>query len=87
MTTVLQYVRAIRPVARNVSRTLGEDIGVQELSARIVLNMVLGMVCVLIKLLVDKGLVTDADVTTAFTVFNATPAVYPDVPDPSPPGS
>ena len=84
MTTVRQYVQALRPVARNVGRAMGEDVGIQDRSLRITLNLVMGMVCVLIKLLVDKGLITDADITVAFTTFNNSPASYPDVPDPTP---
>lgn len=81
MTTVRQYAQSLRAVARAVGRGMGEDIGLEERTERIKLNLILGMVCVLVKLLVDKGLLTDTDVTQAFTVYLNTPAVWPDVPD------
>jgi hypothetical protein len=84
LTTVKQYVQAIRPVARKVGQAMGADVGIQSEEQRITLNLIMGMVCVLIKLLVDAGLITDAQVTVAFQTFLSTPNDYPDVP-PQPP--
>jgi len=81
---VKQYVQGIRPVARKVGQAMGADVGIQAEEQRITLNLIMGMVCVLIKLLVDTGLITDAQITTAFGTFLNTPADYPDVP-PQPP--
>lgn len=87
MTTVRQYVQAIRPVGRRVGQAIGADVGIQGDEERATLNLVMAMVCVIIKLLVDAGLVTDAQVTTAYQTFLNTPADYPDVPPRPPYGS
>lgn len=86
MTTVKQYVQALRPVGRRVGQAIGCDVGIQEDEARATLNLIMGMVCVLIKLLVDAGLITDAQITTAYQTFLQTPADYPDVPPRPAPG-
>lgn len=87
MTTVKQYAQSLRSVAVAVGNAMGEDVAQEERTERIKLNLILGMVCVLIKLLVDQKVITDAQVQAAFTVFLQDPTSYPDVPDPVPPGS
>lgn len=83
MTTVKQYAQQLRAVAVRVGQGLGENLATEEKTERIKLNLVLGMVCVLIKLLVDTGNLTDAQVQAAFTAFLSDPTVWPDVPDPA----
>ena len=83
MTTVRQYAQQLRAVAVRIGQGLGENLAVEEKTERIKLNLILGMVCALIKLLVDKGVITDADVTQAYTTFLNTPSAWPDVPDPA----
>jgi hypothetical protein len=85
MTTVKQYVAGIRPVAVNVGKSMGCDISRETLQLRIILNLVMGMVCVLLKLLVDNAVITDAQVQAAFGAFMADPTSYPDVPVPPDP--
>jgi hypothetical protein len=87
VTTVRQYVQQLRPVGRRVGQAIGADVGIQEDEQRATLNLIMAMVCVLIKLLVDTGLITDAQLTTAYTTFLNTPADYPDVPPRPPYGS
>ena len=82
MTTVRQYAQSLRAAAVKVGQGLGENLATEEKTERIKLNLILGMVCVLIKLLVDTGNLTDAQVQAAFTAFVADPTAWPDVPDP-----
>jgi hypothetical protein len=85
VTTVKQYAQQLRSVAVAVSARMGENVAFEDRSERIRLNLILGMVCVLIKLLVDQGVLTDAQIQAAFTVFLGDPSGYPDVPDPPDP--
>jgi hypothetical protein len=78
--TVRQYVDALRPVAVEVGRALGEDIAVESTEDRIVLNLIMGMVCVLVKMLVDGGAITTVQISAAYTAFLDDPSSYPDVP-------
>lgn len=87
MTTVRQYVASLRTVGRTVGRAIGCDVAILTAEERAKLNLITAMNCVLIKLLVDKGLITDADVQAAYTAFMQDPASYPDVPPPPPFGS
>lgn len=80
MTTVRQYVSSLRSVARTVGRSLGLDVGFLNREDRVQLNLITAMNCVLIKLLVDQGVLTDAQVTAAYTAFLNDPNAYPDIP-------
>jgi hypothetical protein len=80
VTTIKTYVAGIRSVVRNVSRYLGEDTALESQSDRVAGMSILAALCVLIKLLVDKGVITDADVQTAYAALNADTASYPDAP-------
>ena len=84
MTALKAYITNLRSVGVAVSRALGEDISREQRDERIKLNLILAMNAVLIKLLVDKGLITDTDVQTAYGGFLADPTQYPDIPEPPP---
>jgi hypothetical protein len=80
VTTVKAYVSGIRSVVRNVSRYLGEDTGLEGRSERVAGMSILAALAVLIKLLVDKGVITDTDIQQAYAALNADTASYPDAP-------
>lgn len=84
MTALRAYITNLRSVGVAVARAMGEDISRETDAERIKLNLVLGMNAVLIKMLVDAGVLTDAQVTAAYTAFLSDPAQYPDVPPPAP---
>jgi hypothetical protein len=86
VTTVQQYVQLLRPLARKISVTLGEDVGKVQRTDRILLVVQLGALSVLIKVLVDKGILTDAELQAAYNAAAADPT-YPVEPIPVDPQS
>ena len=78
MATVKQYVVNMRNAQQTVAMKLGSSLA--DKRSQVLVTSVLAIQAVLIKLLVDKGVVTDAELATALnTALNDT---YPDEPDP-----
>lgn len=84
MTALKSYITQLRSVGVQIARYLGEDISREAEAERIKLNTILAMNSVLIKLLVDTGVLTDAQVTAAYSALLTDPTQYPDVPPPAP---
>lgn len=78
MTTTAQYSGQIRLAARVVGRKMGVDFGGSSKELRVLVRVVAGTFAVLIKLLVDKGLLTDAEIAAALTASAGDP--YTDEP-------
>jgi hypothetical protein len=78
MATVKQYVVNMRNAQQAVAIKLGSSLA--DKRSQVLVTSVLAIQAVLIKLLVDKGVVTDQELTTALnTALNDT---YPDEPEP-----
>jgi hypothetical protein len=84
VTALRSYIVQLRSVGVQIARYLGEDISRENDAERIKLNVVLAMNSVLIKLLVDAGVLTDAQVSAAYSALLTDPTQYPDVPPPPP---
>jgi hypothetical protein len=79
MATVRQYVTQIRAAQDGVAGRLGSSVNDKRL--RIVLTMAAIPAGVVMKLLVDKGLITNAELTTTFN--DAVADAWPEEPDPT----
>lgn len=79
MATVRQYVTQIRSAQDSVAQQLGSSVNDKRL--RIVLVMAAIPVGVVMKLLVDKGVFTNAELTTTFN--DAVADVWPEEPNPT----
>lgn len=72
MTTVAQYQDALRQSAAAVSRKMGANFSGTDKQTRVIVRVTLGVFATLIKLLVDKGLITDAEIQAALTAAATT---------------
>lgn len=79
MATVRQYVTQIRTAQDSVAERLGSTVSDKRL--RIVLVMAAIPAGVVMKLLVDKGLITNAELTATFN--DAVADAWPEEPDPT----
>lgn len=79
MATIPQYVRQMRTTTRAVARKLGADIVYREKGQRVILNALLVVIGTLVKLLVTKGVFTDAELVDALDTVRA--AAYDEEPD------
>jgi hypothetical protein len=77
MATVKAYVVAMRTAQKQVGLKLGSGLG--DKRAQVLVTSVLAILGVLIKLLVDKGIVTDAELQAALNAAQAD--TYADEPD------
>lgn len=64
MTTIGQYGGVLRPAVEKFSASLGVDLAMESQSIRVAVVSVLFIVSVLIKLLVDSGVITDTALLT-----------------------
>jgi hypothetical protein len=86
MATVGQYLVQLQQAGGKMAGQMGVDVTRSMKSDRVVARATLGLLAVLIKLLVDKGVITDADLLTAYGAAGGgsyTPE--PDEPPPAPP--
>lgn len=63
MATVAQYVTSMRQRQDVIARKLGSDIATADKQTRVVNLAILILLAVVIKLLVDKAVLTDAELT------------------------
>ena len=86
MTTVKQYVVALRQREEVIARKMGCLTSQEQKGARILNLSLLVLLSVLIKTLVDKGVITDAELVA--TLQTAADDIWPDegpiVPPPTP---
>lgn len=73
MTSVVQYVKIMRDTMWDVSLRFGVDMAYEDKSLRAGLLGVLAVQAVLIKSLVDKGVITDAELLAALNAVRASP--------------
>lgn len=66
MTTTRQYTARLRQVVLRVGMKMGADLTGTSKTTRVVILACLVPVAVLTKVLVDKGIVTDAELNAAF---------------------
>lgn len=78
MATVPQYLSALRQRQMVISRRLGAALGLADKQSRVLNKSLLILLAVLIKTLVDKGVVTDAEL--AATLDAARDAAYAEEP-------
>lgn len=83
MATVKQYVQQVRDAQRAIARKFGCDVYATDKQTRVAILSVLCLLAVLIKTLVDKGLITDAELKA--TLDAAAADAYPDEPTEPPP--
>lgn len=79
MATVLQYVTQLRAAQRTIGVRMGSDTGQRQKSDRVLIASLLAILAVLIKVLVDKGVVTDQELVAALNQARA--ALYADEQD------
>jgi len=77
MATVKAYVVAMRAAQQNVATKLGSSLA--DKRSQVLVTSVLAVLGVIVKLLVDKGLITDAELQAALNSAQAD--TYPDEPD------
>jgi hypothetical protein len=82
MTTVAAYVATLRNAQERVAALMGSALRGQMKDRRTEQVSVLALLAVLVKVLVDKGLVSDAELQDAFTAALA--QVWPAEPDVTP---
>jgi hypothetical protein len=83
ITTVQQYTNALKQSSAAVARKMGVHFAGSDMPTRVMIRVILGLFATLIKLLVDKGVITDAEVQAALTaatgdVYTEEPAEPPD---------
>jgi hypothetical protein len=85
MATVPQYVSALRARQRVVAQKYGIWLPSSSFEIRTIFGIVNATIAVILKLLVDKGVVTDQEITDAFdTAMGETFGQEPTVPPPTP---
>lgn len=77
MATVKAYVAAMRAAQQGVAVKLGSSLS--DKRTQVMVTSVLAVQAVLVKLLVDKGVVTDQELQAALNTAQAD--AYPDEPD------
>jgi hypothetical protein len=77
MATVKAYVAAMRAAQQGVAAKLGSSLA--DKRTQVTVTSVLAVQAVLVKLLVDKGVVTDAELQAALNTAQGD--AYPDEPD------
>jgi hypothetical protein len=85
MATVKQYVQQMRDTQDSIAAKYGSDISHADKQTRVLNLSILALLAVLIKTLVDKGVIANADLTA--TLNAAGVDTYPDEPlePPAPP--
>jgi hypothetical protein len=83
MATVKQYIAALRQRQDVIAVKYGCDIARADKQTRVVNLSILALLAVIVKALVDKGVITDAELTA--TLNAARDDVYDDEPVESPP--
>lgn len=78
MATVKQYVTQAWEIQKAIALKMGVDVRGEPKGVRVMLQSTLVIICVLVKLLVDKGVFTNAEVTAAFDFVRDDD--YPDEP-------
>lgn len=81
MTTVRQYVDAFTVRLADIATRLGSDPSSTDMATRAIVTGELALLATVTKVLVDKALITDAELVAAFD--NAVAQVWPPLP-PSP---
>lgn len=82
MTTARQYVNIIRDRQDQISVRLGADIRQTNKEIRVMNTSAMAMLAVLVKTVVDKGLITDADLNATFNTAMA--EIWPELPNQTP---
>lgn len=67
MATLRQYATRMRATQNKVAVKLGSDLSTAPKELRVAVTSVLVVVAVLVKAIVDKGVLTDAELQTALT--------------------
>jgi len=73
MSTIPQYVKIMRDAAWDIAERFGVDITQEPKASRAELLSLLAVQSVLIKALVDKGVITDAELLTAVNAMRSSP--------------
>lgn len=72
MATIAQYQAALKQSAAAVARKMGVNFTGTDKQTRVIVRVTLGVFATLIKLMVDKGLFTDAEIQAAFDTASGT---------------
>lgn len=73
MSTIPQYVKIMRDAAWDIAERFGVDITQEPKASRAELLSLLAVQSVLIKALVDKGVITDTELLTAVNAMRSSP--------------
>lgn len=66
MATVKQYVTQLRTAQRQIANKLGVDVTQTDRQTRVIIRTILALLAVVIKVLVDQGVITDGQLQTAY---------------------
>jgi hypothetical protein len=85
MTAISVYADALKQSAAVVARKMGVNFAGASKETRVIVRVTLGVFATLIKLLVDKGVFTDAEVQAAFdatagSAYTDEPVMTPEPP-------
>lgn len=71
MATVKQYIDQAWTIEKQVAAKYGVDLPSESKTVRVLAKATLAIICVIVKLLVDKGVFTNAELSAAFTAAGA----------------
>lgn len=72
MAAVRVYLTRMREVQRLAGRKMGTDVAVADKATRVAVYSPLAVLAVIVKLLVDRAVITDADLAAAFAAMDGT---------------
>lgn len=71
MATLVQYLQQLRAMHRATARKLGMDLQAQDVGDRILTASAGAVIAVIVKTLVDKGVITDDDLAATWAQMDA----------------
>lgn len=78
MTSVPQYLAVLRAAQNKVAKRMGVDFSTADKGTRVLVESNLAMTAVVVKALVDHGVITDQELLATVAALRATP--YPNEP-------
>lgn len=80
MTSIPQYLKVLRDLQDDVSRRFGVNLATSSKDTRVAALSGLSVQSILIKILVDKGVISNAELVSAINAVRSSPWAPPDEP-------